>query len=152
MTHIATTTCKRRRMVRKFLNAESGVVFNQGRMVSVETDEGIVLASYANEVIARISEDGSDVELFTGHHSQVSKTTTEHIKVLGSVLSNTEGKSVSVYKRAPTLGIGARASRSAQYINNFVGSFDGGFSPVELDAREEVEDALQERLQQLLGE
>ena len=150
---VPTTTNRRSTIINRFLSGESGVVFNGGRMATYQVDENTVaLLSYTNEVIAEVSDDGSEVTLFTGHYGQVSKTTSEHIGTLGSILSNTEGKDVTVLEdAAPTMGIGSRATRSAQYINNYINDFTRRFSAVELDARETIEQALQERLQQLFN-
>lgn len=145
---VPTTTPYNREAIRRFLHGEGEVVANQGRITTYKPDEDTtLLLSYTNEIIAELTGD-SDVRLYTGHYGQVSRSTTNHIRQLGSVLSGTEGKTVTVTDESPTMGVGARASDSAQYISNYVGQW-GDFSAVELDAMETVEQALQERLQQL---
>jgi hypothetical protein len=147
---VPTTTAQNREAIRRFFNGEGGVVANQGRLTTFEADEDTtLLLSYTNEIIAEMTGD-SDVHLYTGHYGQVSQATTNHIRQLGSVLSNTDGKEVTVSDGAPTMGVGSRASESAQYISNYVGNFaNADRSPVEIDAMETVEKALQNRLRQL---
>lgn len=145
---VPTTTARNREAIRRFLEGESGVIANQGRLTSYEADEDTtLLLSYTNEVIGELVGD-DELRLYTGHHGQVSQSTTNHIRQFGSVLSNTEGLSVTVLDTAPTMGVGSRASESAQFISNYVGDWSD-LSPVEIDARETVERALQERLRQL---
>jgi hypothetical protein len=139
--------------ITRFLNGEAGVICNYGRLSTYQADEDrVLLLSYTNEIIGEVTDGGSSVTIHTGHYGQVSKTTTEHLKALGSVLANTSGKEVTSTDRAPTMGVGSRASDAAQYINNYVGSFrNSDWSPVELAARETVEAALQDRVSQLFG-
>lgn len=150
--HVPTTLSKNSEIISRFLTGESGVVCNQGRLTTYQADEDtVLLLSYTNEVLASVTDNATQVELYTGHYGQVSKTTTNHLATLGSVLSGTAGKNVTATDEAPTMGVGSRASKAAQYIDNYIGAFSRSrsFSPVELDARETVEQALQERLQQL---
>jgi len=105
--HVPTTLSKNSEIISRFLTGESGVVCNQGRLTTYQADEDtVLLLSYTNEVLASVTDNATQVELYTGHYGQVSKTT-------------------GAFSRARS------------------------FSPVELDARETVEQALQERLQQL---
>jgi hypothetical protein len=150
--YVPTTLSHNRETIRRFLTGEGGVVCNQGRLTTYQADEDtVLLLSYTNEVLASVTDNATQVELYTGHYGQVSKTTSSHLATLGSVLSYTDGKNVTATDEAPTMGVGSRASKAAQYIGDYVGSFSRArsFSPVELDARETVEQALQERLQQL---
>lgn len=142
------TTDKPRTLIEMFLDGTPNEVYNDGRLYTRREGERIQLVAYGNEVIASIDEAGRDVEMYIGHHGQVSETVTGYIKTLGSVLSNTEGRDVSVFRdAAPTLGYGSRVSDSAKYISNYVRFVSNAArSPVERDAVAEVNRALRERL------
>jgi hypothetical protein len=142
------TTHKPRTLIEMFLDGTPNEIYENGRLYTREGEEGrIELVAYGNEVIASIDPAGNDVEMYIGHYKQVSETVTGYIETLGSVLSRTSGREVSVLRdAAPTLGYGARASAAAQYINSYV-NFARDFSAVEKDAVSEVNDALVERLE-----
>jgi len=129
-------------------NPREGIYYNDGRMYVRESPEGDghQLVAYGNEILAEI--EGSDLTFFVGHHGQVSKTVTRHIKSFGSTLSNTEGLTVDVRREAPTNGYVARHlnSAAAQFISNYV-DFRNDMSAVENDAVETVEDALKQILE-----
>lgn len=148
---VGTTTTVRSELMSEFLNEETGRVYAKGRLYTREHNEGIQLVAYGHEVLAYI-EDGH-VHLFTGHHGSVSKTVTGYIKILGSVLSNTEGLEVTVHEdTAPNTGIGNRLTEPAQYIGKFVGSFAESMSAVEEEAKNTVEEALERRIEEEFGE
>lgn len=148
-----TTVRSRRSIIEMFLDGTAGEVYASGRLATVESDEGesVQLVAYGHEILAEVSPDGKDVRLFTGHHGTVSKTVTDYIKLLGSILNEFEHRSVSAYKEAaPTTGIGTRSSRSAQYISNYINWWTS-LSAVERDARQEVERTLQRRMAQIFN-
>jgi hypothetical protein len=148
---VGTTTTVRSEMMSEFLNEEAGRVYAKGRLYTREHNEGVQLVAYGHEVLAYI-EDGH-VHLFTGHHGTVSQTVTGYIKILGRVLSNTEGLEVTVHEsEAPNTGIGTRLSDSAQYINAYVGAFAESLSAVEQNAKDTVERVLERRLEQEFGD
>lgn len=149
------TTCKNTRdLIRMFLDGTEGEVYNQGRLATVKTDENTLsLVAYGNEIIA--TNQSGTITIFTGHHGTVSKTVTNYIKRVGSVLNETETRTVKkAAHESPTMGIGARASDSAKYINSFVGELTrraDEFSPVERDARKQVNQALIARMGEIFG-
>jgi hypothetical protein len=148
-----TTTQSRSTLIEMFLDGTSGEVYCQGRLATVETDEGnrVQLVAYGNEVIAEITRDGKDVTLFTGHHESVSETVSDYIEVLGSILNDFENREVTaIGDAAPTMGIGARSSASAQYISQYI-NWTTTLSPVERKAQKEVNAALKKRMAQIFG-
>lgn len=145
-----TTTRNREEIIQMFLDATPNEVYADGRLYTRPTDDDTIeLVAYGNEVLAEVDNGANEVRLYLGHHSTVSRTVTEYVKTLGSVLSMTEGRTVDIRaNESPTRGIGARVSQSAQYIGKYVGSFFkvSPFSPVELDSREEVRRACRRRV------
>lgn len=146
-----TTTRNRDELIRMFIDGSAEEVYESGRLATVPTENGVQLVAYGNEIIAE--NEGGDITIFTSFHSTVSKTVTTYIKRVGSILNDTETRSVEVRESAaPTLGIGARASQSAQYISNYVGDLrDPDKSPVEEDAMAEVDQALNQRMAEIFG-
>lgn len=127
---------------------EAGLIYESGRLYSRESPdgEGIQVVAYGNEIIADI--EGESLTFHIGHHGQVSRTVTGYIKKFGSVLSTTEGFEVTVLRdSAPTNGYVARHinSAAAQFIDAYVGDWSD-MSPVEQEAVETVEDALDQIL------
>jgi len=142
----------RRNFVESFINnPRSELVYASGRMYTRESPDGdsIQLVAYGNEIIAEAAD--STFTFFVGHHGQVSQTVTRYIKKVGSVLSNGGFSELDVDVRyeAPTNGYIARHinSAAAQYIDNYIGGFGRNESPVEQDARADVETALSEILE-----
>lgn len=130
-------------------NPREGIRYNSGRMYVRESPEGNghQLVAYGNEILAEI--EGGSVTFFVGHHGQVSKTVTRHIKALGSTLSRGDfDLEVDVRRESPTNGYVARHinSAAAQFISNYV-DYRREMSAVENDAVETVEDALQQILE-----
>lgn len=147
-----TTTYTTETLIEMFLDETDNEVYSKGRLCTVETERGTVqLVAYGNEILAEV--DGKDVILYTGHYGTVSQTVTDYLKKVGSLLNETENRNViSREGDAPTLGIGARATGASQYIDSFVGRLtEGDFSPVEQDAKADVEEALQERMEAIFG-
>lgn len=131
-------------------NPRAGMKYNQSRMFTRETPngEGYQLVAYGHEIIAEVTH--NEVDFYTAHYSEVSRTVSDWIATFGSVLSNTEGFKVSIYKNEkPNTGIGNRKTQAAKYINNYVAPFAGDFSKVEQDAKREVVEACQEAFNQL---
>ena len=154
MSDTYTTTNNSRDLIRMFLDGTESEVYNQGRLATVKTDENtLALVAYGNEILA--TNEAGNITIFTGHHGTVSKTVTNYIKRVGSILNETETRTVrAAAHEAPTMGIGARASSSAQYINSFVGELTrraDEFSAVERDARKEVNKALIARMSEIFG-
>lgn len=144
-----TTTNTVRTLIEMFIDGTSGEVYNSGRLATVPTENGVRLVAYGNEVLAEVRE--KKVILFTGHHGEVSKTVTGYIKTLGSALNDFEEREVEVRpNESPTLGIGARASKSAQYIGSYY-PFNRDPSNVDQMAAKEVRSALQERMNAIFG-
>jgi hypothetical protein len=144
------TTNSPETLIEMFLDQTEGEVYQYGRLATVPDEDSIKLVAYGNEILAEVN--GRDVHLYLGHHSTVSRTVTDYVKLLGSVLSRTEGRNVSVHRdMAPTMGIGARASDSAQYISSYIGGFGRDRSPVEEQAVENVRDALKSRMDEIFG-
>jgi hypothetical protein len=148
---VGTTTRSREELVDEFLLGNTQEVYAKGRMYTREYNGDIQLVAYGHEVLATLEPDENHVHLFTGHHGTVSKTVTRYVKVLGSVLSNSEGYTVTVHEDvSPTTGIGTRVSEAAQYISSYIGRFDNQ-SDVEMNAVETVETFLQIRLEEEFG-
>lgn len=134
-------------LIEMFLDGTANEVYNQGRLATVEQENGVALVAYGNEVLAFAN--GQKIDFFVGHHAQVSPTVTRYIKLIGSLLNDTETREVNVfYDAAPTLGEGTRASDSAQFIKNYV-DWTTSLSKVEKDARELVRIALLRRMREL---
>lgn len=130
-------------------NPREGIRYNKGRMYVRESPEGngFQLVAYGNEILAEL--EGGTLTFYVGHHSQVSKSVTRHIKEFGSVLSSGDfDLEVDVRRESPTNGYVARHinSAAAQFISNYV-DFRRDLSAVESDAVETVEDALQQILE-----
>jgi hypothetical protein len=149
MVYETTTTQDRDSLIEMFIDGTAEEVYECGRLLTRPTENGVQLVAYGNEVLAE-NKDGN-ITIYTGHHGTVSKTVTRYIKRLGSLLNDTNTRKVRVAEyESPTLGIGARASDSAQYIQNYIGIWKH-LSKVEQDALEEVNEALAERTAQILG-
>lgn len=145
-----TTTQNSETIIQMFLDETAGEVYSHGRLATVPTENGVQLVAYGNEIIGEV--EGKDVTIFTGHHGTVSNTVTRYIKRLGSELSDTEGRNVTVARHeSPTLGIGARASHSAQYISEYFNVLKDSFSAVERNAKSEVNHALNERMSEIFN-
>jgi len=147
---VGTTTTNREELMNEFLNGQTERVYAGGRLYTREYQHGVQLVAYGHEVLAFLETETDTVHLFTGHHGTVSQTVTGYVKVLGSVLSNSEGYTVEVHENtSPNTGIGTRISEAAQYIQNYVGGFgNSSFSAVEEEAVNTVETFLQIRLQE----
>ncbi len=144
------TTNSPETLIEMFLDETENEVYQYGRLSTVPDEDSVKLVAYGNEVLAEVND--KDVHLYIGHHSTVSKTVTEYIKLLGSVLSQTEGRNVTAHDdMAPTMGVGARASESAQYIQKYIGAFERDRSPVEQSAVEDVRHALKNRMDEIFG-
>lgn len=144
-----TTTTNSTEIIEMFIDETSNEIYASGRLCTVEQGESTLLVAYGNEVIARAT--GKTIEIFTGHHSNGSRTVTEYIKRLGSVLNNFENRDVQTYdNKTPTLGPNSEVEDSLKYTGNYV-NFTTAFSPVEKDAVSEVESALMERMEEIFG-
>lgn len=140
------TTMRRNDLIEMFLDGQSGEVYADGRLRTVETENGIALVAYHNEVLARVNEQTDDIELYTGHYGQVSQTVTRYIHELGKLLNRRDGFDVTALGgHAPTTGYG-RASEAAQFIDQYIGSF-ADMSGAEEKAFEKVQNALIRELQ-----
>ena len=149
MTMSYTTTNSTESIIEMFLDGTANEVYAQGRLATVPTENGVRLVAYGNEVLADIR--GNEVTLYTGHHGTVSRTVTSYIKQIGSLLNDVENREVTVHEnQSPTLGIGARASRSAQFINAYV-DFRTELSDVEERAVNQVERAIRSRMADIFG-
>lgn len=144
-----TTTYSPETLIEMFIDGTPNEVYDHGRLATVPTENGVQLVAYGNEILAEVQ--GKRVILYTGHHQTVSKTVTGYIKDLGSLLNDFENRKVDVRENeSPTLGIGARASRSAQYISSYI-NWKTTLSAVEKKARSEVNDALRSRMADIFG-
>ncbi len=144
-----TTTSNSIEIIEMFIDETSNEIYASGRLCTVERGDSTLLVAYGNEVIARAT--GKTIEIFTGHHSNGSRTVTEYIKRLGSVLNNFENRDIQVYEdKTPTLGPNSEVEDSLKYTGNYV-NFTTAFSPVEKDAVSEVESALMERMEEIFG-
>lgn len=145
-----TTTNSPATLIEMFLDNTSGEVYNQGRLSTRETETGVQLIAYGNEVLAHLYND-RDIDLYLGHYKQVSPTVSGYIEDLGSLLNDKQSMKVNDLEGvAPTLGEGTRASRSAQYITNYI-NWTTNLSDVEKDARAEVNRALKSRMSAIFG-
>jgi len=154
MSDTYTTSNNSRDLIRMFLDGTENEVYEKGRLATVKTDENtLALVAYGNEILA--TNEAGTITIFTGHHGTVSQTVTNYIKRLGSILNETETRTVqAAVHEAPTMGIGARASSSAQYINEYVGDLSRSvaeFSAVERNAQKEVNQALLARMSEIFG-
>jgi pyridoxine 5'-phosphate synthase PdxJ len=132
---------RRNDLIEMFLDGQAGEVYADGRLRTVETENGLALVAYHNEVLARLNQEADSIELYTGHYGQVSQTVTRYIHELGKLLNRREGFDVTVLGgHAPTTGYG-RASEAAQFISQYIGSF-GDMSGAEERAFEKVQNAL----------
>jgi hypothetical protein len=132
---------RRNDLIEMFLDGTAGEVYADGRLRTVETENGIALVAYHNEVLARLNEATEEIELYTGHYGQVSQTVTRYIHELGKLLNRRDGFDVTVLGgHAPTTGYG-RASEAAQFINQYISNF-GDMSGAEEKAFERVQNAL----------
>jgi len=148
MTH--TTTNSPETLIEMFIDGTPNEVYENGRLATVPTENGVQLVAYGNEVLAEVR--GNRVILYTGHHQTVSKTVTGYIKDLGSLLNDFDNRDVQANgDESPTLGIGARASRSAQYISSYI-NWHTTLSAVEEKARNEVNKALRERMDDIFSD
>lgn len=143
-----TTTYDSRQLLRMFIDETPNEVYFNGRLATVEANTGeVLLVAYGSQVIA--SADGNNIRLYTGHYDSVSQTVNDYIERLGEVLNESEGRTVDVRDdSAPTMGIGSQVSEAAQFINNYV-NWNTTLSPVEEDAQNTVEEALNERMEEL---
>ena len=151
---VRNTTDSREALMTEFLEGRTERAYASGRLFIRDkpSGEGTQLVAYGQQILAEAV--GDTVTLFTGHHASVSQTVTNYVKILGRVLNETEGKSVSVFRdSAPVTGYDYAAlnAGSAQYINNYVGSFEE-MSSVENKAVESVETALRAILDLEFGE
>lgn len=144
----ATTTKRRNDLIEMFLDATPGESYADGRLSTIETENGVALVAYGNEILAEISADATEVTLYIGHYRSVSKTVTRYIHFVGKLLSQREMRDVTVLEgHAPTTGYG-RASRSAQYISNYVRDY-ADMSGAEEKAYNDVREALRNFFSQL---
>ena len=149
---VRNTTDRRDQIINEFLNGQTERAYAYGRLAVRENNGRHQLVAYGHEILAELDPETDHVDLYIGHHGTVSQTVTNYVKRVGSVLSRSEGFTVTTHNNvAPTTGIGTRASKSAQYINNYVGRFSEGLSPVEADAKEEVRQALIDRMEEFFG-
>jgi len=145
----STTTYNSVEMLEMFVDETSDEIYASGRLCTVERGESTLLVAYGEKVIARAT--GRTIDLFTGHHSNGSRSVTNYIKRLGSVLNDFENRDVHEYEDLnPTLGPNSEVEDSSQYIGHYV-NFTTDFSAVERDAVDEVESALMERMEQIFG-
>jgi peptidoglycan/xylan/chitin deacetylase (PgdA/CDA1 family) len=148
---VRNTYTNRRNFIESFLNnPRAGMKYGRCRMFTRQSPdgEGYQLIAYGHEVLAEV--DHGRVELFAGHYGEVSRTVSDYLRIFGSVLSNTEGFTVTSHETlAPNTGIGNRLSQAAQYIDSYIAPFTDDFSAVEQDARQEVVEACQEAFNRL---
>jgi hypothetical protein len=146
-----TTTQSRETLIEMFLDGSAGEVYQKGRLATIERENDIALVAYGEHILATI--DGKDVTFYTGHYGEHSKTVTEYVSLVGSLLNDTETRNVSVHStETPQMGIGSRVSAAGQYIDEYVGDFlAGNFSPVESNALNEVNNALVRRMSEIFG-
>ena len=136
-------------LIEMFIDGTANEIYQYGRLLTRPTENGVQLIAYGNEVIAE--NNGGHIHLYLGHYETVSQTVNHYIEQLGSLLNDTNTRKVTDHRNmSPTLGIGARASQSAQYIDNYIGSFDH-LSAVEQDAKAEVEQALYQRVKEIFA-
>jgi len=144
-----TTTKSSESLIEMFIDGTANEVYEYGRLATVPTENGVQLVAYGNEVLAETR--GNQVILYTGHHQTVSQTVTDYIKRVGSLLNDFENREVEVRENeSPTLGIGARASRSAKYISNYI-NWHTSLSAVEEQAKREVNQSLRSRMADIFG-
>jgi hypothetical protein len=144
-----TTTNSTETLIEMFIDGTPNEVYNNGRLATVPTENGVQLVAYGHEIIAEVQ--GKRVIIYTGHHETVSDTVTGYIKDLGSILNTFENRKVQARKNeSPTLGIGTRASHSAKYISAYI-NWHTTLSSVEQKARKEVNNALKSRMADIFG-
>ncbi len=146
-----TTTNSKETLIEMFLDGSAGEVYRNGRLATVERENDIALVAYGEHILATI--DGYDVTFYTGHYGEQSKTVTKYVSLVGSLLNDTEERTVRVHgTETPQMGIGSRVAKAGQYISNYVGNvLRTDFSPVEQDARSEVDRALNRRMGEIFG-
>ena len=128
-----------------FLDATPNEAYNQGRLKTVETENGVQLVAYHEHVLAQVNDAGDSITLFTGHYGAHSETVTRYISELGSLLNERPNFDVTVLDGyAPTTGYG-RVAEAGQYINEYVGDFSN-LSKAERSILQDVNAALASQL------
>lgn len=148
-----TTTRSPETLIEMFLDGSAGEVYNQGRLATVEQENGIALVAYGEHILATI--EGYDIHFYTGHYGKHSQTVTGYVSLVGSLLNDTEERSVTIHgSETPEMGINRRVTDSAKYINEFVGDLiqaGRSYSDVEENAMAEVNRSLLRRMGAIFG-
>ena len=140
-----TTTHEVDALLEMALDATPGEAYNQGRLKTVETENGVALVAYHEHILADIDRFAESVTLYTGHHGSHSQTVDKYISRFGFLLNERPDYSVQVLEGyAPTTGHG-RVSEAGQYIGEYVSPW-GRQSPAERAIVKSVNQALASHL------
>lgn len=144
-----TTTKKRDSLIQMFLDATSGEVYAEGRLVTRDEGEGVTsLIAYGWNKIAEYDERSDTVTIFAGHAGNVSKTVTEYVNKTREIAGLRESRRVNTLVDAAP-NVARPPAESVQFIDNYR-AFSGSPSSVEEWATATVERSVSNAIGALL--
>lgn len=135
-----TTVRNRDSLIQMFLDGTSGEVYNEGRLVTRETENGVELIAYGWNKIAEYNTESDTVTIFAGHAGNISRTVTRYVNLVNEIAGKRETRSVNLLADAAP-NTGRPPAEAARFISNYK-SFSGSDSSVEAWARRQVDSAV----------
>lgn len=140
-----TTTQTRDSLVQMFLDATSGEVHGEGRLVTRDAGEhSVELIAYGWNKVAEYNEATDTVTVYAGHAGNVSKTLTRYVNLVHEMAAKNENRTVNIIADAAP-NVGRPPAEAAQFIDNYR-SFEGKPSSVEKWATAVVDRAVSRTL------